>query len=479
THLCIISGAPVSVIVGCYRYTGDLRTTLNWFGLGYTQLHVFPTSFLFSPGDDSLYRRVGGHTTNRTADTTAVVLNWSRFQNVVEITALFCDPSLEHTLHTVVVWNNNPKPLSKSDFSECIRERLSIINSPSNEYFKARFTACAQASTPYCFIQDDDYFVLPEVIISMLDTADPVVHTSVAWLGHGAMFPRSLAVDFLALMQHLNMTDVEQKMADNYFSIMRNVVPRPWRGQAFTVGTEGDERNKKHFIRATEFLQSVLDCQDSDCSEIPFVDTSLGSVHVGYRPSRSVCRGVPCILETSISNLPTEALELQASSLQQILTKEDEFMLKTPHHILQHYLDHPLSRAVDGLPNTAFQSLYKGSQGDFITLDTLEPLGAEWYNVELVALVDAGTAQIFQQSNFQMRSHDSDEPVATSSTVRCSSVRSSLFSVWHNLKECSVQMLSGDSIVDPSARLFSVRLEHDVDVRWRIYEIWMRGVYST
>lgn len=117
--------------------------------------------------------------------------------------------------------------------------------------------------------QSDPIYVLPphEMLSTQLKTtrAGPFVHTSVAWLGHGAMFPRSIAVDFLALMQHLNMTDDEQKMGDNYFAIMRNVVPEAWfdqgiefgGGQAFTVGTEGNERNRKHFVSLYYFFLSL------------------------------------------------------------------------------------------------------------------------------------------------------------------------------------------------------------------------------
>ncbi len=134
----------LSVLVGCYQYQAEyLRTTLNWFGLGSTQLHVFPTSFIFSPRD-SIYRRVGGLSTNRTADTTAVVLNWSRFENVVKITALFCDPVLENTLHAVVVWNNNPNPLSKF---------VCITCTPFDYYERPRlllgFLGMYQGSTKY------------------------------------------------------------------------------------------------------------------------------------------------------------------------------------------------------------------------------------------------------------------------------------------------------------------------------------------
>lgn len=71
------------------------------------------------------------------------------------------------------------------------------------------------------------------------------------------MMKRSQAQDFLALLQHLNVSDEEMKMADNYYAILANVYPEVWFDQgiglgggiAFTQGTEGDERNNRHIVR--------------------------------------------------------------------------------------------------------------------------------------------------------------------------------------------------------------------------------------
>ena len=82
------------------------------------------------------------------------------------------------------------------------------------------------------------------------------LHVSFAWLGHGALIHKSLARDFLLMMQHLNVTNEEMQMADNYFSILRNTIPEAWfdqgielgGGQPFTVGTEGEARNNRHIV---------------------------------------------------------------------------------------------------------------------------------------------------------------------------------------------------------------------------------------
>ena len=41
-------------------------------------------------------------------DTTAVILNWSRLENVIMLSRLLCDPSLEAVIAKVIIWNNNP-----------------------------------------------------------------------------------------------------------------------------------------------------------------------------------------------------------------------------------------------------------------------------------------------------------------------------------------------------------------------------------
>lgn len=49
---------------------------------------------------------------SRRPDTTAVVLNWSRLDNVLLISTLLCSPQLHDTITQVLIWNNNPEPLT-------------------------------------------------------------------------------------------------------------------------------------------------------------------------------------------------------------------------------------------------------------------------------------------------------------------------------------------------------------------------------
>ena len=42
----------------------------------------------------------------------AIILNWSRFRNVVSIVSGFCDPRLQDVIAEIVVWNNSPRKTS-------------------------------------------------------------------------------------------------------------------------------------------------------------------------------------------------------------------------------------------------------------------------------------------------------------------------------------------------------------------------------
>ena len=67
---------------------------------------------------------------------------------------------------------------------------------------------------------------------------------------------RELSESFLSLMDDLKFSDKERKMADNYFTILRNDFTEIWHdrgvelggGQPFTVGTEGERRNRLHIV---------------------------------------------------------------------------------------------------------------------------------------------------------------------------------------------------------------------------------------
>ena len=58
---------------------------------------------------DSVRTPLGG---DDKSGVSAVILNWSRFQNVVLIVSSMCDPSLRDVISEIIVWNNGPHGIS-------------------------------------------------------------------------------------------------------------------------------------------------------------------------------------------------------------------------------------------------------------------------------------------------------------------------------------------------------------------------------
>ena len=58
---------------------------------------------------------------DRESGVSAIILNWSRFRNVVSIVSGFCDPSLQDVIAEIIVWNNSPGKITVevSSGTEC------------------------------------------------------------------------------------------------------------------------------------------------------------------------------------------------------------------------------------------------------------------------------------------------------------------------------------------------------------------------
>lgn len=58
---------------------------------------------------------------DRKSRISAIILNWSRFRNVVLIVSRFCDPSLQDVIAEIIVWNNSPGEITAevSSGAEC------------------------------------------------------------------------------------------------------------------------------------------------------------------------------------------------------------------------------------------------------------------------------------------------------------------------------------------------------------------------
>ncbi|KIY73571.1 hypothetical protein CYLTODRAFT_416949 [Cylindrobasidium torrendii FP15055 ss-10] len=483
--------------------------------------HTFPATYRAHPTwprgtshNMTRLRPMGDNRRSTTPEITAIVLNWSRFQNVVQIATNLCSPVLESTIDTVLVWNNNPNPVDEQALPEC-GGRLYVYNSPRNMYFEARFIACMQATTEWCFVQDDDYLILPEVILAMADRINMDVydgrifllpphevlsskmrsiyshngaHTSFAWLGHGAMISPLAATDFLTLMRWLKTTEEERQMADNYFSILRNNISTVWfdqgielgGGQAFTVGNEGELRNRHHIMRACELLDQFLALAAERRAEIqhkgeqlgtggwddiPFVLWDRDPSQINMLPMHTACRGpAPCILQSNIAMLPPthRPLDGYTGPAMSMLDNEDAFMRTLSEDVKSNWLEHPISKAVDGLAFSYFQSLYTARMGDWISLSMVN-MKIFYPSTQLALLVDAGTAKILQECTVYLGS--SQVPVPA--TFECTGTLISE----PELHECSM------TISRKETKAVAVRIQAKDRVysaRWRVHEIWLR-----
>ncbi|KAJ6629176.1 hypothetical protein B0H10DRAFT_28902 [Mycena sp. CBHHK59/15] len=450
---------------------------------------------------------------NSLADVTAVVLNWARLPNVVRIVNVLCSDSLDSVIKEVVVWNNNNlRPLTYADFvtCNCSPSRLRIHNSPENLYFQARFIACSSASTTYCFIQDDDYLIKPEVIHSLrarvhrhdvfvlppsevlssrlLSIDSTKIHFEFSWLGYGALILRDHAKAFLLLLRQLGASEEESKMADNYYSILKNSFPEIWianpielfGGHAFTAGKEGIERNRKHIAIATEYLDAIVLNdqvpsslkQSPGDSEWPYV--FMGATEVEHRLQRSPCVNTSCVLESTIKSYPETFATDTYATAGDIFRREAELSTVLTEHFSSHYIASPLSHAVDADPRTPFRSYWSAASGDMLVLDLFRGIQqTKWTNVQWAWLVDTDTAQLLQTATYSTSSNEQvGMKVDSSSSVSCTPVSILDMDSSSTILECHIPM---ETSLD--TRYLRLQLPEGKYVsQWCIYETWARAL---
>ncbi|KAI9225606.1 MAG: hypothetical protein DHS80DRAFT_20074, partial [Piptocephalis tieghemiana] len=156
--------------------------------------------------------------------TTAILLNWSRQENLRTIVKKLCGYGM---FKEIIIWNNNGNVhLTQVFFSGLgICPTIRIINSPANLFFVARYLACSMARTPHCYFQDDDW-IIPQLramyanylrfphLIHTDTNADVYsltnwewcffddsihLHTCFSWVGTGAFVSRENVVRFLKM----------------------------------------------------------------------------------------------------------------------------------------------------------------------------------------------------------------------------------------------------------------------------------------
>jgi len=315
------------------------------------------------------------------------------------------------------------------------------------------------------------------------------IHTGFAWLGHGAMMNRQRVLSFVSLLHDdsLGMTEEQIKMADNYFAILSNEVPEIWfdqgielgGGQPFTIGHEGNERNRMHIENACRYLDEIVArpfyvtaSSDTQITSLGFVKTDN---HVSnlehYHVNRAAALGTPYLLESNIKLFPDDNIPNCLAAIDLLGNEERRARLVGQDAVL-HYQQHPLSCAVDGNPGTAFRSPYNAKQGDYILIDVLLTFEFNDSIVELVFLVAPNNDQVLHRSSYECSSDGKHwflsphRPLSRRTTV----VGGSTQDRNNDLLECSVRMAGN------RARFFKATAGEDVPVPWVVYEVWVRSV---
>jgi len=294
---------------------------------------------------------------------------------------------------------------------------------------------------------------------------DGRIHTRFAWLGHGTMMHRELSESFISLIDDMNFSREERKMADNYFTILRNDFTEIWYdqgvelggGQPFTVGTEGEQRNRMHIGKALAYLDEFLDSSRNH-------SYILSDTRSGLPPDtiHAVCLNRPCLLSASLSRPLSDGVH-------QVRVAKDLLPMALNSSGGVGLLEHPLSRAVDADPKTYFESQQDAQVGDYFTFDLIGQVGPflQGAETEIVLLVDAATADLL---NGAQADHSADErqwspPVTQPSCHKLTEMYGG------ELVECYFR-LCGDPF---SARYLRVMLKSlEGTVPWRIHEVWAR-----
>ncbi|GAA5872920.1 hypothetical protein JCM16303_006879 [Sporobolomyces ruberrimus] len=388
-------------------------------------------------------------------DVTAILLHWKRTDNMRVIIASLCQYSF---ISSIVVWNNNPNiTLSQETFStaRCPSPKLQIHNSPQNLLFSARYFACMQATTPYCYFQDDDWLVQPmrslyaqfkrgpEESILVGTTKEMAVkyrsdwcffqgplHTCFAWLGTGAFVARRHVASYLEAVSSIDFPRDELAHADNSFTTFLNRPPYVMSsngivemktGTGYSDGVKGDLRNHDYIQKGLHHFVEYLNVSLSKLPPttplptvpIPIDTSSYRStpplplaLHPYAHHARSPC--LPSDLCFFITNIPlllppdstpypgphrSTTLGDWEKHVGMIGKAEEEWSLAWGYE-----------NAVDGKPSTAFRSVDVARKGDFIGLGLIRPLDPIWTpSVEVhVMLEDAETFAL--QSEVQVSS---------------------------------------------------------------------------
>ncbi|KAF9583848.1 hypothetical protein BGW38_008340 [Lunasporangiospora selenospora] len=333
--------------------------------------------------------------TEGTNMTTAVLLSWERFDSLKEIVDHLCPYPM---FKEIMIWNNKIDVHLEEKMFNCPKVRM--FNSPNNMFFVARYMACAMASSPYCYFQDDDWKILylrsmysnflrfPQFLHT--DTNSDVwsltnwrwcffedevnLHACFSWLGTGALATRESVVNFLKQASVTEMDPLEFAYGDMYYSTFLNQVPYqlenhlvelvdPLKDEkiAFSAGVSGKVRNKLYMHKAVKKLWDGLSEKN------PIFEKE--ELHPTYleRDVRSPCADDRCLILSNKHPFP----DVRMFRYRPYIDITESEKIHQQYEDVSRYVQFPFSKAVDGLDNTAYKSTQPIVKGDYIGLDML------------------------------------------------------------------------------------------------------------
>ncbi|CAG8606516.1 9088_t:CDS:2 [Diversispora eburnea] len=327
--------------------------------------------------------------------TTAILLNWSRIENLKIIVRHLCQYSM---FKEIMIWNNNGDVhLSDQIFSDTRCHKLRYYNSPGNMYFIARYMACAMATTPYCYFQDDDWVIhhMRSMYANFLRYPDLIhtdtnadaysltnwkwcffddsidLHACFSWVGTGAFVSKENVINFLKLTSITEMDPTEFAYGDMYFTTYMNQVPYQLENElqelpqenAFSAG-EGRIRNNIYMHKALLHLHDHLSNRTDEFETKELYPTMY------QRDVRSPCANDRCLFLTNKNSFPDVRTFLYKPSMN---ISESE-RIHESYYGTEHFIKYPYSHAVDGKDSTVWKSFEVIDKDDYIGLDLLFPM---------------------------------------------------------------------------------------------------------
>ncbi|KAF9430670.1 hypothetical protein BGZ94_005100 [Podila epigama] len=329
--------------------------------------------------------------TEGAGQTTAILLSWKRLDALQIIINNLCAHDM---FKEIMIWNNNVEVHIEEKMFNCSKVR--VYNSPANLFFVARYMACAMASSPYCYFQDDDWHIhhlrsfyanflrFPHLLHT--DTRSDVwsmtnwqwcffedavnMHSCFSWLGTGAWTTRDGVVKFLKQATVTEMTPLEFAYGDMYYSTFLNQVPYQLENHldeleeestGFSKGKEGKDRNKLYMHIAAQKLWDALVRKDPEFEQ--------EELHPRYneRDVRSPCDDDRCLLISNKNPFP----DIRMFKYRPYIDISDNENLHRQYEDPTPYIANPFSFAVDNSDHTAYKSTRPIVKGDYIGIDML------------------------------------------------------------------------------------------------------------